>query len=345
MNPPKLQISSITSGPRQSNIELLRILAMFLVLVVHADFWALGRPAAEDFSINPLNAFTRTIIESISIVCVNVFILISGWFGIRPSLKGFCNFVFQCAFFLFGIYAIMLATGYAQLTFKGIAGCLCLTSANWFIRAYAGLYILAPILNIFIEKSSKRTLELFLIAFFIFQSIWGWLGAAKFVEQGYSTFSFIGLYILARYTRMYVDEKVTAWGGYIYLLAVLANTILYFFLCGVNISIDAYSYVNPLVIIASLGLLVWFSNLNIGHNKVINWIAKSSFGVFLIHSNPNIGEPIFKVLMVNIYESYNGIICFAVFFLALSGVYALGTLFDQPRKWLWNIVLSRFISK
>ncbi len=213
MNPPKLQISSITSGPRQSNIELLRILAMFLVLVVHADFWALGRPAAEDFSINPLNAFTRTIIESISIVCVNVFILISGWFGIRPSLKGFCNFVFQCAFFLFGIYAIMLATGYAQLTFKGIAGCLCLTSANWFIRAYAGLYILAPILNIFIEKSSKRTLELFLIAFFIFQSIWGWLGAAKFVEQGYSTFSFIGLYILARYTRMYVDEKVTAWGG------------------------------------------------------------------------------------------------------------------------------------
>lgn len=338
-------ISSITNGPRQSNMELLRIIAMFLVLVVHADFWALGGPTAEDFSLNPLSAVTRTIIESISIVCVNVFILISGWFGIKPSLKGFCNFVFQCAFFLFGIYAIMLVTGYAQLSYKGIAGCLCLTSANWFIRAYVGLYILAPILNTFIDKSSKRTIELFLITFFIFQTIWGWSGAAKFFEQGYSTFSFIGLYILARYTRQYANKKLSTWGGHIYVFSVIANTILYFFLRKVGMGIDAYSYINPIVIIASLGLILHFSNLKVGHSKVINWIAKSSFGVFLIHSNPNISESIFKALMINVYESYNGIICVVVSFLVLSGVYVLGTLFDQPRKWLWELIFSRFISK
>lgn len=36
------RITSITAGPRQSNFELLRILAMFLVLVVHSDFWSIG---------------------------------------------------------------------------------------------------------------------------------------------------------------------------------------------------------------------------------------------------------------------------------------------------------------
>lgn len=40
-----------TKTKRQSNIELLRIIAMFLVLVVHADFWSLGGPNAEEFYI------------------------------------------------------------------------------------------------------------------------------------------------------------------------------------------------------------------------------------------------------------------------------------------------------
>lgn len=199
-------------------MELLRIITMFLVLVVHADFYSLGRPTVEDFSVNPLSAITRTLIESLSIVCVDVFILLSGWFGIKPSVKGFCRFAFQCVFFLFGLYAIMLTTGSVQLTLKGIAGCLCLTPLNWFIRAYIGLYILSPVLNIFIEITSRRSIELFLIAFFTFQTIWGWSGAARFIEQGYSTYSFIGLYILAYYFRMYVNSKELPGGGYLHSL-------------------------------------------------------------------------------------------------------------------------------
>lgn len=31
---------------RQSNIELLRIIAMFMVLAVHANYWSLGTPSA-----------------------------------------------------------------------------------------------------------------------------------------------------------------------------------------------------------------------------------------------------------------------------------------------------------
>lgn len=203
------QISSIARGPRQSNFELLRIVAMFMVLAVHADFWALGAPSAEDFSANPANAWLRTVLESVTIVCVNVFVLISGWFGIRFSMRGLTNFVFQCVYFLFGIYIIMLAFGLVTLSIKGIAGCLCLTSSNWFIRAYAALYILSPVLNSFVDKASKRQFAVVLALFFLFQTIWGWSGAAAFVVNGYSAFSFIGLYLLARYTRLYGLPFVT----------------------------------------------------------------------------------------------------------------------------------------
>ncbi len=205
-------ISSITSGPRKTNIELLRILAMFLVLVVHAYFWSLGAPSLQDIKENFLPSCTRIFIESISIVCVNTFIFISGWFKIHPTLKGFANFIFQCAYFLFGIYAVLVCTGHADLSIKGIAGCLCLTPVNWFIKAYIGLYILAPVLNFFVENSSKKQLGLLLISFYTFQTIYGLSGAAKFIDHGYSTFSFIGLYLLAQYVKLYVSVGYK-WGG------------------------------------------------------------------------------------------------------------------------------------
>ena len=94
-------ISSITKGPRQTNIELLRILAMFMVLVVHADFVALGEPSWTSIVGNPVVEGGRSLIEIAAKVCVNVFILISGWFGIKPSIRGFLGFTFQCLYFYF----------------------------------------------------------------------------------------------------------------------------------------------------------------------------------------------------------------------------------------------------
>ena len=73
------EINSITIGPRQSNFELLRILAMFLVIVIHADFLSTGLPSPEEYYADWLPVTTKVLFESISIVCVNVFILISGW--------------------------------------------------------------------------------------------------------------------------------------------------------------------------------------------------------------------------------------------------------------------------
>lgn len=44
---------------RDSNMELLRITAMLLVLIVHASFLSLGAPASSDFQVAPTNTFFR----------------------------------------------------------------------------------------------------------------------------------------------------------------------------------------------------------------------------------------------------------------------------------------------
>ncbi|WP_303753484.1 acyltransferase family protein [uncultured Alistipes sp.] len=195
--------SSAVPPPRQSNFELLRIIAMFMILVVHADFWLLGLPTLAEFHAAPAGTWTRILIESASIGCVNIFILISGWFSIRVSVRGFCSFLFQCAFFLLGFYLLMIIAGQEQPGLRQLAPYLCFTKANWFIKAYIGLYILAPMLNLFAETATKRQLALTLLAFYSFQTLYGWTNSAVFVEQGYSTFSFIGLYLLARYLKLH----------------------------------------------------------------------------------------------------------------------------------------------
>ena len=73
---------------RLSNFELLRILAMFLVLIVHCNYRFLGVPTTDEAREFILPTFARVSFQNISIVCVNLFVMISGWFGAKLQLGG-----------------------------------------------------------------------------------------------------------------------------------------------------------------------------------------------------------------------------------------------------------------
>lgn len=61
---------------RSSNLELLRLLSMFFVLVVHADFQALGMPDRTEMTILPLFSVFRTYYRSICYRLCQLFRLI-----------------------------------------------------------------------------------------------------------------------------------------------------------------------------------------------------------------------------------------------------------------------------
>ena len=207
------QINSITKGPRDTNFELLRIIAMFMVLIVHADFYTLGGPSFTDFIDNPINSWARTLFQASSRGCVNIFVMISGWFGIRATLKGALSFLFQCFYFYFGILIVSFLLGYESINLHNFATCLCLNdTTGWFIKSYLALYILSPVLNKFLENSSKQQILFVLIAFYCLQTIYTFTKATPYIASGYSPFSFIGLYILARFIKSYLSGYYK-WGG------------------------------------------------------------------------------------------------------------------------------------
>ena len=83
---------------RDSNFELLRIVAMVLVMLVHVNYAALGGVTHEELLATPWTGFVRILCEQLCIICVNLFILLSGWFGIRPTLGKLASLLFQVLF-------------------------------------------------------------------------------------------------------------------------------------------------------------------------------------------------------------------------------------------------------
>ena len=328
---------------RHSGIELLRIIAMFLVLVVHAGFFSLGAPTYEDILSDSLPSFMRVLFQSFSIGCVDIFVLISGWFGIRPKKLNICKFIYQCLFFLIGIYVFCLIFGFATFSLKGVAGCFLLLKWNWFIKAYLLLYIISPMLNAYIDSSTEKQHRMLLIYFYLFQTVYSWFSnAAFFFEHGYSTISFVGLYLLARYFAKYNDvllilrRSLYLW---FFIVSTFLMAIIYF--VAIRYHLNAISgrllqYDQPLVIIGSLSLVIYFSKLNI-KSSAVNWVASSSFAVFLLHTNPNLCLPYFVPTINNLYISYNGISCIGVIFIYLVSIYVLAIAIDQIRKlgWYW----------
>lgn len=324
---------------RESNFELLRDVAMFMILMLHANIWSQGWPAAADLlSGKPGGVICRTIMESISIVSVNVFVMISGWFGIRATLKGFCKLIFQVLYFFIGILIVMTLLGLADFSFHSLMDCL---RATWFIKSYIGLFILAPILNTFLKSATKRQLEIVLISFYVFQTLYGWYWQANFIQQGYSTFSFIGLYLLANYARNYM-KYYYKYGSALYIVCTICTALLCVFSLLHQGILDPISYASPFVVGGALGLILFTARLKIGYSRVINWIGASSFSVFLLHGAPAMAEPIYKPFMQVLFNNSNGIKSLLIMGGALLGVYFLAILLDQPRKWLYNLMSSKF---
>ena len=91
---------SIFQRKRNSSIELYRIIATFTVLIVHFNGWFVGGMRGFDLHHPTLFGAGQMIIEALTCICVNMFLIISGYFGIRLKLTS----VIRLCLLLFLIY-------------------------------------------------------------------------------------------------------------------------------------------------------------------------------------------------------------------------------------------------
>lgn len=330
--------SFLPKKERQSNMELLRLLSMLFVLVLHADYLSLGEPSGEEFVLSPLATAVRVGVEQSAIVCVDVFVLISGWFGIRPCWRGFLNFIWQLLFCGALIVAAFLCSG---LRVRGIMieNTWYVGMSWWFATAYMGLYVMAPLLNTFAERVTRRQLRNFLITFFVWEFFYGWIKNTTDFADGYSVLSFVGLYLLARYVRIYQGR----WSGKrarVYLAGYVAAVLVSALLSVAALAFTGkYSgrfvaYSSPLVILGSLCLLLFFSRLGF-RSKAVNWLAASCFSIYLLHCHPLV-LPYFIGFFRGMYERFGGAVYLLLAPCCLLAVGMVCILIDRLRLLTWK---------
>lgn len=311
-----------------------------MVLILHANFYSLGVPTVEEMASVPIPTLLRVLFESLAICSVNVFVLISGWFSIKPTKKGLLNFIFQCLFFLCGTYIVMLLFGLAPFEKMRLASCFLLFRWGWFIKAYLLLYIMSPILNAFVESVNERIFRLVLLLFFGYQLLFGWLvPGVTYFDNGYSVLSFFGLYLLARYVYIYrprvfsLSKKVNL---IIFLITVLIETGLIMIAIKIeyNNVLQILAYNNPVVIVMSLYILLCFTDIKV-HSSAINKIAASSFAVFLLHTNYNVLDFYFKPTVERLYLATYSISSYLLIAFFLFGVFLAAVGMDQIRLKIW----------
>ncbi len=326
---------------RDSNMELFRVVSMLLVLIVHTDYLALGRPTHIDALTSPTSTILRNFVEAISIICVNCFILISGWYGIKPKVKKISGLLFNIFFiYVISTLAYIVITGY-QIEKDDIKAAFLLTGNMWFVKAYLFLYIISPVLNAFSENASKKQFLWVLAGLFFLQTLFGWaVEVVPYFAKGYSPLSFIILYLLSQYLHRY-PCKLTSLSAkyyiYIYLSFVLIQTTLDFIQLryGVGRRFHLNSYASPIVIMESVSLLLFFSKLSF-KSKFVNWLGVSCFSAYLVHSTRCV-VPFYLGHCKSFYEEGNiiGIACVVIL------TFSIGILFDKIRIIIWKLISSK----
>ncbi|WP_288301030.1 acyltransferase [uncultured Veillonella sp.] len=282
---------------RISNIEMLRVMSMFAIILHH--YYAHG-----DFLIDGVFTINEIIVQLLSSggkIAVDIFVIISGFFLVEKKFSWLKICKFLSCTYIWGLlilgFAIIYSGGIGNIDTHFIRKSLNpLTPVNGFAETYLHMYILFPLINKLIRKCTQKKLG-YVIAimvgtFFVIPTITN----ASMGGHLKSLLMFITFYIIGSYIRLYYSaflSKVFQVIGLISLI-VIWGTILYhdylskydlFYLEKSNIMVHAFSGADIFVLLSAIGIFLWFKDHTLRYNHLINKIATTVFGIYLIHDN------------------------------------------------------------
>ena len=194
---------------RQSNIELLRILAMLMVTMLHA----LGHGGILEccvFGTVEYTIFWFT--DALCFVSVDVFVLITGYFMVTavPKYSRIVNLMVQVEAYSLLCLAVGVWGFHEQITIKQLFGSVfpLISRMYWFVSIYAILILVMPLLNKWIATMSKRellaALALLIVLYSVVPTFFYWNRTV--LTNGMDGAWFIVLYLTGAYIRLYGQE-------------------------------------------------------------------------------------------------------------------------------------------
>lgn len=274
--------SEIRLKTRDSNCELARIVAMMMIVIGH--FVVHGMWEGEFCSIanmsSPWRCISENLLYSFCVCGVNIFVLISGYYTIKISVKSYLSLWCLCAFY--GMIAFLVRSE----SFNTIAfiKSLMISNSQWFFKAYLWLFLISPIINLAIANMTIDILRRSVVFLVILNCVSGWI-LNNGNEHGYNVLQLIFMYFVGAWIKKdVVLEKISMSACFFMfictsvLLFILSILFLYLEI-GSNWII--YYYNNPIVVFASVTIFLVFSKIQI-QSRAINKFASTVVAALFI---------------------------------------------------------------
>lgn len=284
---------------RNSPVELLRILAMGMIVLSHACYHSGYDNTYSLVSVNRL--FLQ--FGYLGNLGVDIFVLISGYFQCRMEFRrrSFSKLLSQVwfysvALYLVGHFGFGLSLPLTQVLLPTIF------EEYWFVTAYVVLLLLSPFLNRMVHNLTKGQLDALLGILLLIWAVVPTL--TKQQMSGGALQEFVLLYLLGARMRLYPEGELERpklrWALAILPMVALYGLTVVFAYCerltpeAFGASQRFYDRNSLFILATAVGLMAVAVYARPFSERFINTVSGCTFGVYLIHDHPLVRELLWK---------------------------------------------------
>lgn len=301
---------------RNSAFELLRIIAIFLIIAhhfsVHGGFEFAG---LQNSGIILLNRIWIDFIAQFGRAGVNLFVLISAFFlsgSTHFKTKKVLLIISEMVTFSLVFGVVFLVINHSELSISSLISIIFpFGSATWwFMTYYLLMYLFSPLLNLAIKSMGKKMHLAFVIILLI---LWSFLPTLLKINYGFTNFGwFITLYLVASFINIYdVNIRFKSWLGILLAIGIFISSFL--IMSSIEFFLPADNYFSPRIItwfklkdmnnifqvVGTIILFLSFKKLHLKSNVVVNYIASTTLAIYLFHDHNNVRDFLWIQLFKN----------------------------------------------
>lgn len=359
---------------RGSNIELYRVVSMILITVFH--FSDHGNINVDITMASTFNWHVLSFVRIGGGLGNCAFVLITGYFlsSKEFKLQKLIRLWLQVFFYSTILGIVSFSLGLWELNIINVLRMIfpVINNRYWFLSTYFILYIMTPFLNILINNLNKKDFERLIIMLLVLFSLLPTL--TPMFEMTYRTSwltgvnslpIFILLYFIGAYVKKY-DYRIFIKNIYHLALSIGLCICLFISMLSIKYFIDlnylgefyfVWGMEKTPIVLTAISIFLYFKELNIKYNKYINIAASTVFGIYLLHTNIEFSQYIFKTIFNNSRTYYSYLLLpqliLAVILIMSSGIIVdriRMLVFEKPimiyvEKWLEKVSLKVFINK
>lgn len=288
---------------RNSNIEVLRILSVFLIIAHHFAVHS-------GFNFGNSSNFNAIFVDLLNFgggVGINCLVLISGYFLVKDTRWNFKKiFLLWFRLFVYSVvlFAVFCLVGKLSFSWKELAKSFVpVMTDDWgYFTSYFVLYLFHPFVNMALNNLNKKAYFLMLSLMLLLWSIIPTMAHSEVWKIFIYTLSgneleavqlnrfvwYLFLYCVAGYVQMHVSPQKLNFTPL--LVSTIASYVILFIISiTVYVGFKKGSFYNEMetlqMFIPSLLLFLTCITAKPRSNKVINFIAPSMLGVYLLHEH------------------------------------------------------------